>query len=70
MALVLRNGIASGRRAALETAVGINVGLVVWALAAALGIAALLDASAAAFTALKLAGAAYLAWLSLRALSF
>jgi RhtB (resistance to homoserine/threonine) family protein len=68
MALVLRNGIASGRRAALETAVGINVGLVVWALAAALGIAALLDASAAAFTVLKLAGAAYIAWLGLQAL--
>jgi threonine/homoserine/homoserine lactone efflux protein len=34
MALVLRNGIAHGRRAALETALGINAGLLVWALAA------------------------------------
>jgi RhtB (resistance to homoserine/threonine) family protein len=68
MALVLQNGLSRGRRAAVETAVGINAGLVVWALAAALGIAALLHASAPAFTLLKLAGAAYLVWLGLRAL--
>jgi threonine/homoserine/homoserine lactone efflux protein len=68
MALVLRNGIAYGRRAALESALGITAGLLVWAIAAALGIAALLHASATAFTALKLAGAVYLAWLGLRAL--
>lgn len=68
MALVLRNGLADGRRSALETAVGINAGLLVWALAAALGIAALLEASASAFTVLKLAGAAYLVLLGVRAL--
>jgi RhtB (resistance to homoserine/threonine) family protein len=68
MALVLHNGLTRGRRAALETAVGVNAGLLVWAVAAALGIAALLRASAPAFTAVKLAGAAYLVWLGLRAL--
>jgi RhtB (resistance to homoserine/threonine) family protein len=68
MALVLKNGVAHGRRAAVATALGINAGLVVWALAAALGIAALLHASSTAFTVLKLAGAAYLVWLGLRAL--
>ena len=68
MALVLRNGLAHGRRAAIQTALGINAGLLVWALAAALGIAALLSASAPAFTALKVAGAAYLVLLGLRAL--
>ena len=68
MALVLRNGVAYGRRAAVATALGINAGLLVWALAAALGIAALLHASGTAFTILKLAGAAYLVWLGLRAL--
>jgi RhtB (resistance to homoserine/threonine) family protein len=68
MALVLRNGVVSDRRAALETAVGINAGLLVWALAAVLGIAAVLNASATAFTALRLAGAAYLVWLGVRAL--
>ena len=69
MALVLQNGLARGRRAAVETAVGINAGLLVWALAAALGVAVLLHASAPAFTALKLAGAAYLVWLGVRALA-
>jgi threonine/homoserine/homoserine lactone efflux protein len=69
MALVLQNGLARGRRAAVETALGINGGLLVWAFAAALGIAALVHASAPAFTALKLAGAAYLVWLGLRALA-
>src|ERR687891_285166 len=69
MALVLQNGLAGGRRAAVETALGINAGLLVWAVAAALGIAALLHASAPAFTALKLAGAAYLVLLRLHALA-
>jgi RhtB (resistance to homoserine/threonine) family protein len=69
MALVLQNGLVGGRRAAVETALGINAGLLVWAVAAALGIAALLHASAPAFTALKLAGAAYLVWLGLHALA-
>ena len=69
MALVLQNGLARGRRAAVETALGINAGLLVWAVAAALGVAALLHASAPAFTALKLAGAAYLVWLGVRALA-
>jgi RhtB (resistance to homoserine/threonine) family protein len=68
MALVLRNGVAYGRHAAVATALGISTGLLVWALAAALGIAALLHASGAAFTTLKLAGAAYLVWLGVRAL--
>jgi threonine/homoserine/homoserine lactone efflux protein len=68
MALVLRNGVSYGRRAAVATALGINAGLLVWALAAALGIAAVLHASGTAFAVLKLAGAVYLVWLGVRAL--
>jgi threonine/homoserine/homoserine lactone efflux protein len=68
MALVLRNGVTYGRRAAVATALGVNAGLLVWALAAALGIATVLHASGTAFTVLKLAGAVYLVWLGIRAL--
>jgi threonine/homoserine/homoserine lactone efflux protein len=68
MALVLRNGVAYGRRAAVATALGINAGLLVWAVVAALGVAAVVRASGTAFTVLKLAGAAYLVWLGARAL--
>ena len=69
MALVLQNGLSRGRRAAVETAIGINAGLLLWAVAAAVGVAALLEASGTAFTLLKLAGAAYLVWLGVRALA-
>ncbi len=52
-----------GVRGGLAAALGIGLGCVVHALAAAFGLAALLAASAAAFDLLKLAGAAYLLWL-------
>ncbi len=68
MALVLRNGVVSGRRAALATAAGVILGLLVWALTAALGVAAILAASTSAFTLLKIAGAAYLIFLGVQAL--
>ncbi len=65
MALVSKNALLHGRRVALLTALGINAGIVVWTAAAALGVAALIRASATAFTVLKLAGAAYLIYLGL-----
>lgn len=68
MALVTRNALAGGRGTAAFTAVGVGVGVLGWALAAALGVAELLDRSVIAFTILKLAGAAYLIWLGIRAL--
>jgi threonine/homoserine/homoserine lactone efflux protein len=68
MAIVTRNALRSGFRAALASSVGIEVGLVVWAAASALGLAALLRASETAFTVVKLAGAAYLLLLGLRSL--
>ena len=68
MALVARHALGSGLPAALRASAGIVSGLVVWALAAAAGIAALLAASSTAFTALKLVGAAYLVYLGIRAL--
>lgn len=66
-ALVTKNALLHGRRAALGTALGVNLGLVVWTVAAALGLAAVVRASAVAFTALKLIGAAYLILLGVQA---
>ena len=65
MALVARNVIRHGRTAGYATSIGICVGTLGWALAAGLGVATALAASAAAFTALKLAGAAYLIYLGI-----
>lgn len=68
MALVTKNALLHGRRSARATALGVNLGIFIWTLAAALGLAAVIAASAAAFTAIKLAGAAYLVYLGVRTL--
>jgi threonine/homoserine/homoserine lactone efflux protein len=67
-ALVTRNALLSGRRAASFTTFGIGAGSIIWALASVLGIAALLEGSVAAFTVCKFVGAAYLGYLGLRSL--
>lgn len=63
MALVTRVALRYGRRTALLTNFGIVVGLFFWGVASALGVAAIFNTSATAFTALKLVGAAYLIFL-------
>jgi threonine/homoserine/homoserine lactone efflux protein len=68
MALVTKNALVHGRRQALATAFGINVGIAVWTVAAALGVAAAVQASAAAFAVIKFAGAVYLVYLGAQAL--
>ncbi|MEQ6900056.1 LysE family translocator [Nocardioides sp. YIM 152588] len=68
MALVLRNGIRGGASAAWWTGLGCCTGIAGYAAASALGLAAVLAASATAFTVVKLAGAAYLVYLGARAL--
>jgi RhtB (resistance to homoserine/threonine) family protein len=67
-AVVTKNVLMHGRRTALGTSLGVSAGLSVWTLAAALGLASLLRASAVAFTVLKLIGALYLVWLGVQAL--
>ena len=68
MALVTRNALLHGRRAAVMTAFGINAGILFWVTAAVLGLAAIVSTSATAFAAIKLAGAAYLVYLGVQAL--
>lgn len=65
---IVAQGISRGRKAAVVTALGMCSGVSVHTTAAALGISALLYSSAAAFTILKYAGAAYLLFLAYKAL--
>ena len=66
--LVLRNATHGGFRAGLRTTAGVCSGLFLHASLSALGLSALLAASATVFAALKWAGAAYLAWLGVQSL--
>jgi threonine/homoserine/homoserine lactone efflux protein len=62
-ALITRNALSGGRGAGLLTMLGGASGLTIHATAAALGVSALLVASAVAFTALKVVGTVYLLWM-------
>jgi threonine/homoserine/homoserine lactone efflux protein len=66
--VVLRAALADGPRAGTWAAGGSATGNVVWGAASALGIAAVLAASATAFSVVKLAGAAYLVVIGVQAL--
>ena len=57
-----------GRRDALLSVVGNTLGLVVQVAGVALGLGALVAASATAYTTLKLVGAAYVVWLGIQAI--
>jgi threonine/homoserine/homoserine lactone efflux protein len=67
-ALVVRNAARGGRRQAFLTTSGNSVGVLAWACFAAVGIAAVVAASAAVFDAVKLAGAALLLVMGVRSL--
>ena len=65
MMLVLASTLRRGVRAGLMTSLGVATGCTLHTLLAAFGLAALLGASVAAFSALKWAGAAYLVFLAI-----
>jgi threonine/homoserine/homoserine lactone efflux protein len=65
---IVTRSIDQGRRAGLASVVGIHTGSIVHVAAAAAGLSAVLLASATAFTAVKLVGAAYLVLLGVRKL--
>ncbi|MCC3765773.1 LysE family translocator [Glycomyces sp. TRM65418] len=67
-AMVVRNTVMSGRASGMWTAAGIGFGISVWVVATSIGLAALLAASALAFTVVKVAGAAYLVYVGLRSI--
>lgn len=64
--LVLRTAITRGNREAYAALLGINLGVLVWGVAAAVGVSALLLVSEVAFQAVKYAGAAYLLYMGIQ----
>lgn len=66
LVLVMSRGLGQGPAAGVATAAGVSTGLLGHSVIAAFGLGAILMASEIAFTALKLVGAAYLAYLGAR----
>jgi threonine/homoserine/homoserine lactone efflux protein len=61
--VVVRNLLRGGKRRAMAAAVGVVCGLLVWVVAASLGLSAVLQASPTAYEVLRYVGAAYLLWI-------
>lgn len=68
MLYIATRSAAQGRAAGVVSALGVHTGVLVHTLAAALGLSALIAASAAAFSLIKYAGAAYLVYLGIHTL--
>lgn len=67
-ALVLRQSITHGRATAIRTSLGIGTGILFHVTYSVLGLVLLIRGSEAVFTAVKYAGAVYLAWIGGKAL--
>jgi threonine/homoserine/homoserine lactone efflux protein len=65
---ILTRSVSQGKEAGLVSAIGVNLGSSVHVLAAVAGLTVLLASSAAAYSAVKWAGVAYLAWIGIRTL--
>jgi threonine/homoserine/homoserine lactone efflux protein len=67
-AMLVRQSVRGGRRAALATVAGLETGVAVWAAAAGLGLSVLLVASEVAYHVLRIVGVGVLLWFGIRAL--
>jgi threonine/homoserine/homoserine lactone efflux protein len=66
--VILRRAVVNGRRTGMATVLGNECGVLLWGLAAAFGLSALLLASQVAYDVIRIAGAAVLVWMGARAL--
>jgi threonine/homoserine/homoserine lactone efflux protein len=67
-AVVLRNSVAGGVRAGLQTAAGVNAGSAWYGLLSAAGVSLALQRWPSAWVALRVAGTTYIAWLGVQSL--
>jgi threonine/homoserine/homoserine lactone efflux protein len=65
---IVSRGVSLGRRAALATVMGHDLGLLLQVVLVAAGVGAVVERSIVVFDTLKLAGAAYLVWLGVQAI--
>src|SRR5260221_6991754 len=68
-AMVIRSALRGGRRSAFLTTLGNSLGVLLWGVASALGVSALIAASELAFVVLKVTGAVVLVWLGVHSLA-
>jgi threonine/homoserine/homoserine lactone efflux protein len=66
--VILRRSVSAGRRAGAATVLGNETGVLLWGLAAAFGLSALLAASQLAYDAIRVAGGGVLVYMGVRAL--
>jgi threonine/homoserine/homoserine lactone efflux protein len=66
--MIVRHAVTGGRRAGAVTMLGNESGVLLWGLAAAFGLSALLVASRLAYDGLRITGAVVLVWFGARAL--
>ena len=67
-AMLVKQSVRGGRRAAYVTVAGLEAGVAFWALAAGLGLSVLLVASEVAYQVLRITGVVVLLWFGMRAL--
>jgi threonine/homoserine/homoserine lactone efflux protein len=67
-AVVLRNSLTGGARAGIETAVGVNLGTMLYGVLSAFGLALALRQWPSVWMAMRIAGTLYLLWLGLQSI--